>query len=903
MGTIKRYTSGVALLLLALALGLWGCKKDGGTTGSDPGPDPGPTNATLQLSLSAPGEVEVPLGEVPVTYSVSDSDGLVSLELSATLPGGEGDYSLTRSFSGSVTSWDTTITRMVDVAGEGSFELMAESNTPVGTEQNSRTGSTTFTQRETTEAQFASTFGLTRQGKATSYTLRASDSDGLASLTLKEVLRGATDTTSTEFTPDGTDFEQTIERTFASRGSYTNILIAEDIYGEIASDTNSVTVYAPLVTRQITLDLGYSPVNVVAHLDGQQVALGLTDGQGQFSFTQELPEDSLVQYDVQADAAGLIAGSYPVESTGDQTTSLNMEPVPITIANSLPGQYPRSTDVIDLSGYVEAVDPEQGPITVSVSLSYAGTAFIIEQSAGDYVFTTDPTSDPAGVTESFTLEASHEFVSTTQAITKEIFARRDIQFLQTSFTTVERDSLVINDLRSLLSSDAEITAASVSGASTGLEVITQGEWGVVLRPTEELSNETRNYTFSIDAENIDGRVESQGASLAVESLPEFSATVVHHVQEQPVGKAYVVIEDVNGNAIDSLVVNGGVVNIELLPEAKSVRFGELRNERPYALEHRIFPENGGNYIVPVANRDKVDYWKNVIGSFSEDEIMRSWADTEITWGHGGFAGFNNNLDGNPGGYFLNRLPEFKNTANGQPEKVIVAKNLETQYYDNDGNLVTEQDSLTQQALDAIIDIYDNEFRVINPKLPPLDIQENVVYKAFDMEENNVYILPMSKDYDPIGSISVAGTRESLTNQYGNIQQMRIQIKSGSPTEPTADSQRFVFYAEGVPAFLARGRIPAYNSSPQETATNDNFNNSDMIVNEIYGGQETGVKALDVWRSHLTNSSLYQQAPNKGRFTNATQIPKVWNPDYQSLKTFCKDVDTLNDWCDDPDPYN
>jgi len=700
------------------------------------------------------------------------------------------------------------------------------------------------------------------------------DTDQIAVVTHKELAPGSTDTTTTTYDLATDSFEQAIERTFSQTGDYLSILQVEDAFGEIQSDTNTVLVYAELVSRQTTVDMGYPSVNVVAHLDGLQVALGVTGTEGLFTYSQELPKDSLISYDVQADAAGLIAGSYALESSGDQSASLTIDPVPITIAPSLPGQYPRTSDVVALSDYVEAVDPEQGALSPTISLEQDGTAFEVTQSAGDYTFTTDPVSDPAGITASFTLQASHEFLSSSGAITKEIFARRDISFLQTSFQATEKDSLVIEDIRTLLDSQAEITAAIISGADAGLQVVQDSEWRWVITPTEELSNETRNYSFSINAENRDGQAESQAANVAVDALPEFSATVVDHVNELAVSKAYLVVEDANMNTLDSLTaLNGVFTGVEIPANAEGFRFGELRNEHPYALEHRIFPMANGNYIVPIGNRDKHDKFKTLIGEHTEDELMRRWADGELICGHAGLEGINASGDF----YRLNdELCGWAQENGSLPQKIVIGKFVTTDYFNfSSEQWETRQDSMSQETLDLVLDNFENEYSVSLPGLPQPTIVDTLHYDFRNQEEHALYIVPRSRSGDSRGTIDMWGTKN---NDAGTIKHVLVTLRSNSGQDADLESQNKTQDQEFGAVLYEQGRGQAQN-----------LGNYESIVKQGQPNNNAEICPLNLWMGWMTTSDFYKDAPNKNTFTNASIIPKAWNPDYTTLTTACDEL--------------
>tara|TARA_R110002124_G_scaffold46903_4_gene140239 strand:+ start:8319 stop:10760 length:2442 start_codon:yes stop_codon:yes gene_type:complete len=799
-----------AVILIIVLLS--GCKKETPVAPDEPDPN---TPATLVIDVP---EQFITDSLYSYSLSIEDEDGIDSIlfDLDAQAENSRVFSNFDIQLSGFITQWDTTLSVKFFEPVTAEFTLSFKDRAEVPERDNlSRSILVELAPNQTTV--FNNRFPPGRAGDALSWQWKAQDKQRILEAVAGYVYKGGTDTIFVDISVNGETAETTKELTFTEAGTVAAFLRITDSQSQITEQVQEITILAELLQRSTTLELEKSAVDIEVYRS-QLIATGKTDSNGIVTFTEELPRDSLVTYTVDADAVGLIAQQYQFNSTTDQTLQRSIQPVPITISSSLPGQYPRTTDTQDVASLVTANDPEQGDVPVTINLMYNGNNLDIANSSGTTWNFSTSDADPAGITENMTLEVDAPYSSESRTVSKEIFDRRDIEYLQTTFNTVEREAITI-DLADVLRSEAEITSASVTNPSAGLEVSGDG-FVYTVRPTENIST-PKTYTFSIEAENADGTTTSQQASIDASALAEFSATVHDNVTDDIVSNAYLVLEKLENGVFvpeDTLfAVNGNFNNVELATEY--ARFGQQKAGKNFAYEHRIKPSAGGSYEVVVAPFTKRDENGNAIGVWSRDEMERRHNDMQRSFANSGYGTVNQQ---GQIGAFTDELAVF-NTPNGQPKKVILAVNLETQYYDSNNNLIIEQDSMSSRDVALIQDWYQNETRQINAvgnskitQPPALTVEQNYVLKLFDREDGNAYIRPRSED-DDRAAIGIN------SNGNGKIYDAFISLQSGSNQDPSQSGQYYSFTQESVALFGEHGTLPAQELGPLESMVNNSTN--------------------------------------------------------------------------------
>lgn len=634
-----------------------GCKKDTGT-----GPEPEP-NSPLSVAVETPGNLEVP-ADAEISFSMGDSDGLISAELSGSFPDGDGDFDITKNFTGQ-TSWDTTIVRPVEKAGAGRFDAVATSNTPTGEESEAASADATYTLRETSDTQFSSLFSNTRVGEQTEYLLRGSDADGITRILHKEVLPQTTDTLTTEIDVSGTSFEQTLQKTFEQQGQYVSRLEVTDKLGNTAIDENTIGVYAPLVNRKILVDAGYPGINVNFELDfnGQSMS-GETNNQGKASAEFSAPQDSTIDYSIAADALGLLKKQVHGQSSTDETLEMTLQKVPITITKTLPGQYPGEQDVRDITELVTIEDPEQGSVPFEIHFSYQGNNFELSNEGSVYTFT--PTKNETGITENFSLSVQAPFDNNKQeTITKEIFSPRTITIDDIFPDGKENTNLVLQEFdTNYVQSQATIDSVNVSTNDANISVTRNGE-SFTITPNQGFFGQANITAY---ARNIDGAEKNEQRTIFFEGLPRANITAINSVTNQNI-ESYLLFRDETTAVIDSLVSDNGQFQVAIPENATGLAVAEHQNGIVKSFEHYIpiDPSQTITRTVPVEDFRAYDINRNYTGEMSLFDMKRFKKLMKVVHGQAPVI----NLDGGSQGDFPGVLHRATESNNGIGYNVLV----------------------------------------------------------------------------------------------------------------------------------------------------------------------------------------------------------------------------------------
>ena len=606
----KKWLTCTAILATAL-VALQGCKD------KPNGPDT-PTNNALSVSVQAPSNLDVP-AEAEIRYSLSDADGLVSADLTGNFPNAEGNYNITRNFSSNTPNWDTTITRQVGLAGQGSFDIIATSNTPQATENKAASTNTTYTQKETDVTQFSSVFSSVREGEQTEYLLRANDADKFRSAVHKEVFPSApNDTVTTQFDASETTFEQSLHKTFDQEGTYFSRLEMTDTNGNVQIDENSVHVLAPLVQRTFSIHTPYQGLQTTLELDfNNQQTNAVTDENGKATLSINAPRDSTIAYSGNIDALGIQESTFSGVSSADDEQTVAIQPVPITIGNSLPGQYPGEETVHDLSDLVTATDTE-GEVPTILSFAYTGNNFITSNDGSVYTFT--PTKNEAGVTEEFTLTVTAPYSQQQETIQKEIFNPRSITIDDAFPSGTENSDLVLEEFDdNYVQSEAQIDSVNVSTNDPNIVVSRSGDT-FTITPEKGFFG---NATIIGYARNIDGAQKSEQKTLNFESLPKANITAINSVTNQAV-QSYLLFRDANEAVLDSIVSNNGQFEVAIPENAAGLSVAEQINGVVKSFEHYI-PINPAQDItktLAVEDFRNYDIDRNLVGEMSLFDMKR-----------------------------------------------------------------------------------------------------------------------------------------------------------------------------------------------------------------------------------------------------------------------------------------
>jgi hypothetical protein len=834
-------------------------------------------NTPTTFSSVVPSEIDV-LAPATFVYVASDRQGIVSAVLDKVYPGSSDTSQVSLPVLGG-DDFSYTLEALVSQPGTFFTRLSITDGLGEVTREEYRT------QAVLTPTTFNSTIPDTiRVDEETTFVYAASDRQGIVSAVLDKVYPGSSDTSQVILPVlGGEDFLYEYKQTVTQAGTFVSRLTITDGYGDVEEQTYNTVVLANTQPRTITLDVQANkqanneqtivPANNIEVLvqTNESVWSGRTNEQGRFSFVHEARPTNNYEYQVRIEDNALQNKTTTFTTTQDTTITYLLQPEPITLSTGTIAQlYPRSSTEIPLSQLAQSHAP------ITIQLTYEGENLLLEQLPHAYRIQTS-NADPAGVTEELHLQATHRFNTQTTQPTIHVQERRPITLAQEQLTVREQETLPLN-LQELLQSHAPITRTTLAAAdTTTLRIRTINQHEYTIQATQP-----GTHTIHVQAENRDGYELEQQLAIHAQELPMFSLTVVEHVHNQPVEQAYSVLERSDRSVLDSLVQTGGQFSIQLHPELYSVRLGQLHREEAYALEHRILTElvqENNHYTIPVANRRVYTTNKEWTGEeFTIDQMIRRWADMEITWANGAFGG---GVRGT-GGAHNNTLSRF-DTENGQVNKIIVPKHVTRILYNfNTEETFTRQDSLSELTLRVIQDVYYNEIRPLVPELPELTIKEEYVWNAFDFEKNVAYIFADSRRNAPDGTIGFGGLRPEEGGTPGMYEIILITLMSNSYDDQgrlrdgTERGQKYAFREEAAAAFLERGMYPAVNLFPLES-----------VVHNAVSITYQRIFPLNKFAAWATNNPLYHEAPNGRIYTNgAFIVPKEWNPDWDSVFTIC-----------------
>jgi hypothetical protein len=695
------------------------------------------------------------------------------------------DQSISRTFSQPGT-YQTSL-EIIDafgrsIRGEQSFEIINEPDSPA---------SITLT---------------TPSGRgAQTWSLSATDADGWAQAVLTFEINGnqqsiLVDISGSTLTATTTSPEKP--------GDYQITLDATDNLGNNYSESSSAQILAELTERQITLETGFEgiDVNIQFGFNGQNPS-GVTDENGSWSTNVTAPADSLVEFSAGADAVGLVGASRQESSLADTTIQLTPDIVPIIFSGAFKELRPRSDKTVDLSGFAQAIDDGETIIT-QLDLDYSGVNLLVELIEGSTYRITTSDEDPAGVTESLTVTASHPFAQAQQTYDQRITERADIVFLQTSFNTIEKDSLVIADLRNILESSSDITKADIVNPSSGLTVRKEGDWTWVLKPEN-----AETYSFSITAENQEGQQESEPANLFVDALPKANITVINSVTDQPV-ESYLLFLDTNDTVIDSLVSTSGSFSASIPQNATGLSVAELDNGLIKSFEHYISIDSNLELTRTLAVEDfrEYDINRQYVGDLSLFDMKRFKHLVELVHGRASII----NLNGGSQGPFPGILHRAIESRNGIGyDKLIVPDTTDWVTFGEIGIMEIGTPELIQNEYETKIAPIMGDFA------PPVERRDKIVYINNEQVANVAYINPRLLP-DSFGSNVVFGklpyvNQQSLAQILSDGQRKVLSDEAKKRTALQELTAGNIYYSQLQADFGGSQGIPSeYQLGPDES---------------------------------------------------------------------------------------
>ncbi len=702
------------------------------------------------------------------------------------------------------------------------------------------------------------------------YSFSAKDNDGLTDVGMISITAPDGSIERIDWPYSGVSADTSITRTFSEEGVGKAELTA---FGN-----NPVTggrdVKSAVQSTQYAVALEERAIEITAHNDvlnipitGQVVELykdgnllqtaSFVDGLARFDFENEQGVRS--EYQAKILAHGYTDTTLSVVSDESlESRALSLSPASISLG-SISEMNPRSEKIVDVTSLYSSVDPETGE---SVSLEQAvlsskdNRLVITDQENNLYKLSFAPGTDPADVSLPVVVGVTSKTNVLEQETSVSVDQREPLSYTQTHFSGKENSTLSLYDVAQYIASAVALDSVNVSSSHPSVSITRTGSDDFAITPEHGFSG---NVNLNLYASNIEGSVEQVVGSVDFERLPRFSATVHDNVTDDVVSNAYLVFEELENDVFvpkDTLFAENGRFS-DVILSSEYARFGQRKDEKNFAYEHRIKPSADGSYEVVIAPFVKRDASGNAIGIWTRDEMQRRHNDMERSWTKSSYGRVNEGETG----IFDDQLPVF-NTENGQPNKVILVVKLETQYYDTNNNLVIERDSMSARDVAFIQDWYQNETRQINavgnPKItrpPELTVEQNYVLKIYDREDGNAYILPRS-GFNDRAAIAISSTG------IGKIYDAFISLRSASNNDPSQSSQYAAFTQESVALFGEHGTLPAQQLTTLESMVNNAVNTDDAQW-----------FPLNRFASWITNHTGYQSLPNEGKFSNAVILPE------------------------------
>ena len=679
--------------------------------------------------------------QLTFTVSVSDPDGLDEIRISESgettryenLSGTDFSESFTRLFSEpqsyaiSVTAFDA-FGRTIQM--QRSFDISRPEDNP------------------------ASITLQTPSGRGSqSWSASVGDADGIAQAEFVYVLEGNTDSTRVPLDINGD--QATIDVSSPSAlGRYNIRLYITDGQDYNYSQQSSSEILAQLQQRELIVDAGYDAINVQIDFDflGQS-ATGSTNSEGLFSASFDAPIDSVVSHVVSADALGLQEAVESAESSGDAQILINPIPVPIDVSSSLPGQYPRTSDEQDISTLVSSVDNGQN-VPVTLSVVYSGSVFVINSTEGTaYSFTTSEETDPAGVIESFTLQASHQYLSVSEPVTKEVFDRRPASIMPISLDSREDIDILLEDFLSYVSSSIEIISDTLYTSDPNILDIDKNGDDYSIAPEPGFVGSAQ---ITAEVENRDGFVAAELITVTFTAAPRVQLNVKNEATDQFV-ESYLLFLDENNQKLDSLASNTGEFNAKIPQGTTEVAVAQKQGSEVLSFEHARNLEmiTNGHNTIPITNNRVYDLQGNETGTFSMFDMKRLRYLVKIVHGNAPVI----NLDGtreNVGDTpeesgFGRKLHRPTESANGMSYDFLAVPDT------TDWVLFNEQGIAYPGDPELIKHLYETEIApLMGDYATPVQLLDRLTFDHANPTPNAAYMNPRLFKDGSLGTINVLG---------------------------------------------------------------------------------------------------------------------------------------------------
>lgn len=661
------------------------------------------------------------------------------------------------------------------------------------------------------------------------YNFSASDEDGLTGEGMIEITApdGSVETIDWSYSGDSAD--TSITRNFTEQGSGKAQLTAfgnnPETNGRETQTAETNTQYALAIEDRIfTLNAGYPGIDVQFNADfNEQQYTAQTNEQGIANITFSAPQDSLVNYIVAADAAGLHKQETQGQSDTTVTLEMALEKVPFTFTTTLPGQYPGEVKTHELLNFVTLDDPEQGSVPVEFTgFTYSGANFELTNDGSVYTFT--PTKNETGVIENFTLSVAGPFENLAQeTLTKEIFAPRSIT-IDVLPDGKENSDLVLQEFdANYVQSEATIDSVNVSTTDANITVTRDGDT-FTITPNEGFFG---NATITAYARNIDGAEKNEQRSVYFEALPRANITAINSVTNQAI-ESYLLFRDETAAVIDSVVSSTGQFEVAIPQDAVGLAVAEQVNGVVKSFEHYVLidPTQPITRTIPVEDFREYDLNRNYIADMSLFDMKRFKYLMEIIHGQTPVINLDGNREGSGFSGVLHRAVESTNGI-GYNE-LIIPDTTDWVLFDETGIMES-----------GTPDLIENEYLtkiapVMESFAMPVQRDERITYDHNNKQPDVAYINPRLLP-DSFGSNAVMGKLPHINKQSlaQILQDGERKVLSETTKKRTALQELTSgnIYFTGLPAdFGGSDGIPTeYQLGPEESIIHNSTTRLDLSV--------------------------------------------------------------------------
>lgn len=685
------------------------------------------------------------------------------------------------------------------------------------------------------------------------------DVDGLANANIEYSRVGSGESTSVPMNITG----NTADVSFTSPtepGTYDIFIRSTDDLGNPNVREECAQILSPLQDRNITVNTPYAGIDVRIDLNFLgQTQNGVTDEQGNFSSNFTGVQDSTIAYTLLADALGLQERVVNGESSGDVNREVNPNPVSATISSTLSGQYPRTSDEVNLANEIQIVDTE-GNVPYTLQVESLDNVFDVENvSAQLYRFTTSDT-DPANTQGTVDVIVETAYNQQTQEVSKEVFARRQSSVVNSFPSGKENTDLVLEDfVQNYIQSPIAIDTFTVESVNGNLSVLREGD-DIVLSPENGF---TGFADISVYLQNRDGFEVNETRMLNFEELPKARVNVVNSVTNQPV-ESYMLFLDSNEAVLDSLNSMNGEFVASIPEDAASISVAEKEGATVKGFEHLFYINSGQSLERDVAVEDfrEYDINRHHTGDLTLLEAKKFKYLMEYVHGRAPVI----NLDGGSQGNFPGVLHRATESLNGIGYDLFVIADT------TDWVLFNETGIMEPGTSELVKHVYETEIApIMGDFAAPVEVRDRIVYDHASPTPNTAYFNPRQLR-DSFGSNNVLG-KLPFTNQHSLAQ----LLSDGTRKVLTDEAKTYTAIQEIVSGNIYFTILPADFGGSNGIPTEYQFSKDKIAIHD----DATPLKLYEI--DMRAGWMIYEPLHTSGeKIDDLLRIPNQLKSQYDSL---------------------